>query len=262
VLREHGEVLVGKRDEPGGGGPIPCSSMRSLPVVPDHPVRWATGDALLVLLGTQLLSFVWASLIIVSVYGGDVPDPLPIALLAALNIALWAGYGLGPVVVARAKGRGPRPDYGATVEPLDVPLGLAVGVAAQLVILPLLYLPILRLVDGDPSESARELIAAVEGPVDLVLFVASAVVMAPLVEELFYRGLLLRALQRRFGPAVALVVSAAVFAAVHRDLLALPGLFVFGLLAGWLAVRTGRLGPAWAMHVGFNVTTLIALRGA
>jgi hypothetical protein len=233
--------------------------MRSLPVVPDHAVRWAIGDAVLVLFGSQLLSVVWAGLLVGSLYQGDVPDPLPIRLLVALNLALWVGYGLGPVAVARAKGRGPAADYGASLEPADLPLGLAAGVLAQLVILPLLYLPILRLVDGDPSRSARELVDTVDGPVDVALLVASVAVIAPLVEELAYRGLLLRALQRRFGPWVAVVVSAAVFALVHRELLVLPGLFVFGLLAGWLTLRSGRLGPAVAMHVAFNATTLVAL---
>lgn len=238
--------------------PLASTPMGARLEVDDRDVRWTVSDAALVLLGTQALSIIWGSLIVASVYGGSVPDPITIAGLLLLNIGLWAGYGLGPLVVARNKGLGPRLDYGASVRWFDVPIGLVVGVLLQLA-LPVLYKPILRFVDGDPSESARKIVDSAQGPVGVILLVFSVGVMAPLVEELFYRGLLLRSLQRRFGTPTAVLVSSAVFAAVHRQLLPLPGLFLFGLIAAWVALRSGRLGPAWAMHVGFNLTTLFVL---
>lgn len=227
------------------------------PTVPAHSVRWALGDAVLVLLGAQLLSAVWAGAVLAAAYGdAGVPDPLPARVAVLANIGLWLGYGVGPLVVSRQKGEGPLADYGANLRAIDVPLGLVVGVATQLLILPLLYAPIIRLVDADPSESARELIDTATGPLGAVMLTVSVAIVAPAVEELFYRGLLLRALQRRFGTPAAVLVSSAVFAAVHRELLPLPGLFVFGVLAAVLTVRSGRLGPAWVMHVAFNATTL------
>ena len=48
-------------------------------------------------------------------------------------------------------------------------------------------------------------------------------------------------------------------AAMHLEALQFLGLFVFGLVAGVLAHRTGRLGPSVAAHVGFNVTTVVTL---
>jgi hypothetical protein len=57
----------------------------------------------------------------------------------------------------------------------------------------------------------------------------------------------------------SVVVGAAVFAAMHLEALQFLGLFVFGLVAGALAYRTGRLGASIAAHVGFNVTTVITL---
>ena len=239
--------------------PIRFLAMRAVPVVPDHPVRWVTSDAILVLLGTQILSFVWAGMVIVALLGGEVPDPLSVSLLVLLNVGLWAGYGLGPAFVARAKGNGPIADFGATIERVDVPLGLMLGVVTQVVVLPLLYLPIGWLTDDDPSESAQALIDGIDGPLEAVLLFVSVAVMAPLVEELFYRGLLLRALQRRLGSVPAVALSALIFAAVHRELLLIPGLFLFGVLAAVLTLRSGRLGPAWALHVGFNVATLVLI---
>ncbi|MDH3679807.1 MAG: CPBP family intramembrane metalloprotease, partial [Acidimicrobiia bacterium] len=205
-------------------------------------------------------SIVWAGIVLASLYGaGEVPEVLPIAAGVLANVGLWLGYGVGPVLVARVKGRGPVADYGAWVRPGDVPIGLLIGVLTQVVVLPVLYWPLLRLVDGDPSESARRLVEAVDGPAEWALFALSVAVVAPFVEELFYRGLLLRAVQSRLGTAWAIVISSAVFAVVHRQVLPLPGLFVFGVGAALLTVRTGRLGPAWAMHVGFNAATLVVL---
>ena len=230
-----------------------------IPAIPPHSVRWATSDALLVLLGAQLLSILWAGLVLSGLYGESIPEQLPIAVGILANIGLWIGYGLGPVWVARRKGEGPTDDFGARILPLDVPIGLVLGVVLQIVVLPILYWPLLRFIDGDPSEAARDLISSVDGPAQWMLFVLSVVVIAPLVEELFFRGLLLRALQHRFGVVIAVALSSAVFALVHRQLLPLPGLFVFGAAAAALTLKTGRLGPAWAMHAGFNAATLVLL---
>lgn len=228
--------------------------------MPARPVRWTAADAVTVLLGAQLLSLLWAGGGVALAYGAQgAPSPLPVVALFLLNVGLWAGYGLGPVLVVRLKGVGLASDLGACVRRLDVPAGLVAGVVAQAVLMPAVYWPIRRLVDGDPSASAKELVGSAHGPFQILLLVASTVVLAPLTEELFFRGLFLRGLQGRFGPVVAAVVSAVVFAAVHLDAMAAPGLFVFGLLAAALALATGRLGPSWAFHAGFNLTTLVML---
>jgi len=90
-----------------------------------------------------------------------------------------------------------------------------------------------------------------------VALVAVVVIGAPVVEELFYRGLLQRSLAARFNEGAVLVVVAAVFALVHFRPIEIPGLFVFGLILGWAALRSGRLGPAITIHVGFNLTGLL-----
>ena len=56
------------------------------------------------------------------------------------------------------------------------------------------------------------------------------------------------------------MLSSAVFAAVHFQALQFAGLFVFGLVAALLTVRSGRLGPAIWAHIGFNLTTVTVLR--
>jgi membrane protease YdiL (CAAX protease family) len=211
-------------------------------------------------LGSQLLGLVWASAVLGAAYSnGEVPDRLPIVVAVVANTGLWLGYFFGPMLVARFKGNGPVDDFGARLEARDVPVGLAIGIVLQLVVLPILYWPILRFVDGDPSEAARELLATVDTLGEWVVVAFSVVVVAPIVEELFYRGLFLRSVQRRLGSVAAVVLTALVFAVVHRQLLPLAGLFLFGVVAAFLVLYSGRLGPSWAMHVGFNATTLVVL---
>ena len=88
------------------------------------------------------------------------------------------------------------------------------------------------------------------------LLVVLVVVGAPLVEELFYRGLLQGPLVARYNPVVVVTGVAAVFAFIHFRPVEYPGLFAFGLVLGVCALRTGRLGMPIVAHVGFNAAGL------
>jgi membrane protease YdiL (CAAX protease family) len=226
---------------------------------PDPSARPTVADAILVLLGAQALSIAWVVVVLIVAYPDGLPDPVSTPVQMLFNLGLWLGYGLGPILMARAGGRPPVKVLGATIRPRDVPAGLALGVAVQLTVLPLLYLVVLRFVDGDPSADARDLLDTAKEPLEMVLLTVSVVIVAPLVEELFFRGLLLGALRRRWGSPAAVAVSAGVFAVVHRQLLPLPGLFVLGVVAALLVIRTGRLGPAWTLHAGFNAATVAVI---
>ena len=220
---------------------------------------WGLGDVALWFVVAQVSSILIGGMLLVAA-GYDGADTYPMWLASLLQIPLWAGYLGGPLLVTRTKGRGVVEDLGARIQAGDVLPGVGLGLAAQLVVIPLLYnLVILRLVHGDLSGPARDLIDRADGPVGAALVILVAAVGAPLVEELFYRGFLLRGLERRFGPTPALWISSIVFAAVHFQPLQFPALLIFGLVAGWLALRTGRLGPSWAAHVAFNAVTVIIL---
>jgi membrane protease YdiL (CAAX protease family) len=87
-------------------------------------------------------------------------------------------------------------------------------------------------------------------------------VVAPVVEELFFRGLVLRSLERRVGTAWAVVGSAVAFGLAHFELLQLPALVGVGVVCGVLAVRTGRLGPGIFVHAAFNAVAVATLAGS
>ncbi len=228
----------------------------------DPERRWGLLDVLGWFMVAQIGSGLWAALIL-----GPLAGPLRAGSIESPTIAgmffgafvLWFAYGLGPIITTKSRGRGPAADLGTKIKATDVPIGLALGVFLQWPVLTALYFPILRFVDGDPSGEAKELADRASGLNNALLLILLAGIMAPLVEELFFRGFLLRGLLRSMSPWVAVVVQAVVFAAVHLQPLQFPGLLVVGLATGAVAVRTGRLGMCWAIHAGFNGLTLLTL---
>ena len=137
--------------------------------------------------------------------------------------------------------------------------GLLIGIVAQIAVVPAIYAPILLLTDDlDVSGPARELVDRADG-LGIALLVLMVMVLAPVAEETFFRGLALRALEARMAPRAALIGSAAFFGVTHFQLLQLPALVMIGLVCGWLAQRDGRLSRALWAHVGFNATTTFVL---
>jgi len=86
-------------------------------------------------------------------------------------------------------------------------------------------------------------------------FVAVALV-GPVVEEVLYRGAGL-SLLLRFGPRIGVVATAICFGLGHGLVLALPALVVFGLVTGFVRLRTDSIYPPMLIHCAFNATSLI-----
>lgn len=192
---------------------------------------------------------------ILSVWG-----QLPIEWQVLLQVPLWLGLIGAPVFAARRKGTSLRKDFGLSVVRTDIPIGLVIGIACQLVLVPLVYVPF-RLLGGstqDVSEPAQQLVSSAVSPVGVLLLLLIVGVGAPFAEELFYRGLVQRSLLNRLGrPAWAIVLSAMFFAFAHMQSLQFPALVVVGVVFGILAWRSGRLGLSIFAHVGFNLTTAV-----
>lgn len=111
---------------------------------------------------------------------------------------------------------------------------------------------------ADPSGSLAALQRALtESP---LLFALVAGLLAPVCEELFFRGLLLRHLERSMSADAAIAASAVAFAACHLNPYKfLPTLFA-GLWLGLLVRSTGSLLPGILAHAGNNLLAL-ALAG-
>ncbi len=220
----------------------------------DVPVAVATWVAAFVI--GQL-----ASSVIVGASGADDFDSIPIPTLFAGVAATWVAYLVGMWAASQRSGSGDFvEDYRVRFATIDL-LGLPIGVLTQLVLVPLLYLPLSELwpdtfSDERLSENAEKLVDRANGA-SMVLLVLMVCLFAPVVEELVYRGLLQGSLAARFDQVVALVVTAAWFAVIHFRPVEYPGLFLFGLVAGAGLMFTGRLGLPILAHVAFNLTGLL-----
>lgn len=86
--------------------------------------------------------------------------------------------------------------------------------------------------------------------------VLAACAIAPLLEELLFRGLILQGFVQRYPPLRALWLSALLFGLAHANVHQFLGTFPFALLAGWLVLATGSLWPAIAAHMLLNAGAL------
>lgn len=91
------------------------------------------------------------------------------------------------------------------------------------------------------------------------LFFACLALLPPVCEEILCRGFLLSAFRSRFGVKGAIVISAALFGALHLDLYRFPATFVAGLFLGYVRVRTGTLLGSILFHVVWNGTIAAAM---
>jgi membrane protease YdiL (CAAX protease family) len=215
---------------------------------------WRISDALLAVFVGLV-----AALVAALVLG---PDPDALAIFAVLVPAQTLGT-LGTVAVIARN----RPTWRAPLswgwDRTDW-IGILIGAGLQIGLSVIAYWLVVELFGGEPPtqdvvEAAAE---AISGPERLLVFVG-VVMLGPFAEEVVFRGILLGALRQRRTDRSAIVISAAAFAALHlmdpNAVLAVPFLFVLGLVMGSAVVTTGRLARAVAIHAGFNLVSVLAL---
>jgi uncharacterized protein len=225
--------------------------------VPGPPIGVA--EAAVFWLGAWLFGNI-AGATLLSWEGSSRVSEAPIWVVAASAMCLWVPLLAVVWIVSRRFGTGDvRADYAVRFRPLDL-VGVPIGVACQLVLVPALYWPLSRLwpdtFDSDRVEqNARDLYDRADGGW-LVVLVVVVVFGAPIVEELVYRGLLQGAVTRRVPGVAGVLLVAAWFALIHFRPVEYPGLFVFGAVLGWCAWSTRRLGLGIVTHMAFNATGL------
>ena len=223
----------------------------------ERPVRWGLGDFFWVYFGGIVAGLVLAT--IGFAITGDNPAS-PGALTEGLSfIGQFGGWVGLMVLVSRRKGRGTlRADFGFVVELRDAWV-IAVGVVLEIALV-LLVNPLVNLARNQHQDVVKELQDSRGVKLALIALVAGLV--APVCEELLFRGLLLRALRRRTTPVAAVAISALAFALAHPLLdpalgtwAVVPALFAMGAVSGVMALRTGTLSRSIFLHIGFNLLT-------
>ncbi|HET6963370.1 MAG TPA: CPBP family intramembrane glutamic endopeptidase [Acidimicrobiales bacterium] len=187
--------------------------------------------------------------------------PLPVAVTVANLVGLWAGLVGAALWWSRTRGGASlAEDFGYRVAAWwDIPAGAALGLAAQYALVGL-YKPFEHLdhnLTRQLGQPTQRTVGAAHTTVTAAVLLLFLAVGAPLVEELFFRGLLLRSLARWTNPVVAVVGSGVLFGLAHFEALQFAGLALFGVLLGALAWRLGRLGPSVAAHMSFNAVAVL-----
>jgi membrane protease YdiL (CAAX protease family) len=87
--------------------------------------------------------------------------------------------------------------------------------------------------------------------------VIATCLLAPLFEEMLFRGILLRAFLERYPRGIAIGYSALYFGAAHLNVYQFSLAFFLGLLLGWLYERSRSLIPCIALHAAVNTTVVL-----
>ena len=231
---------------PPPAGP-PTDGALAMPSPPELPGRVA-GRALKWL----VLSFVAAFAVSVPPVLLGAPDVVVGAVFAVVlyGVEVW-----GAVRIAESIGAGSLRDaYGFFLRWRDLWRGPLVYV-----VMALAAAAVYGLLGDDLVGSNIEGLAEETRLLDKVVSAVMMIVAAPVVEELFFRGLLLRALTTSIGPRVANTVQAGVFGLVHYTPEAGIGnvglllvLASSGFVFGWAANRYRSLGPGIVAHAIAN----------
>jgi hypothetical protein len=184
-------------------------------------------------------------------------------------VGLWVGFIGAPWLASRTQGtRHFLRDLGVRFKWIDI-LGVVIGVGGQLLV-SLMYAPFQHDIHNFNAPS-QKLTGGSHG-LGFVVIALATVVLAPAMEELFFRGLLFKALARLFTPssggrgvargagvALAVIVDGLLFGLAHGEWVQLAGLAVFGMILATVSYRTGRLGMNMVSHATFNLVAVLVI---
>jgi membrane protease YdiL (CAAX protease family) len=246
--------------------------------MPTQPVRWGLPDVAVGIVLTAAI--IGGQILLVRAPWFPDLDWLGVTLQTIFYLIIAAFL----VLVSKTRGlRRVRRDFGFELRWIDLLIGVGLTIVLQIasVLVNEFAIDILRLPvapTGNVSLPKSAGWAVFDG-------LAIASFLAPIVEELFFRGLVMRAVRnfvvrhsRLEGPRstrraarISILASALVFAAAHlyesRNLTMLfvlgVWIFIVGLVTAAIATRTGRLGPSMITHILTNgVGTVLVLTSA
>ena len=234
---------------------------------------WSVAD-LLVVLGVLLVTVVAKDAVLGLGAVGLMPSAGRTALRAGvlavyycLQLAAFAWLaGRHGVTLGAAFGLGSRTDADSGSRSQDTPpsvvtsVGLVVLLFAGTELFALAYGLATRAMGlSQPVRLSSDLAEVFgTGGVGLALSIVLVALVAPLVEEMAFRGVTLFVAGKRWGMWPAIIISASVYAAYHFSLWLFAPTFVLGVALGWIAWTRRSLWPAIALHVLYNASAVTA----
>jgi len=249
-VEDHGEVQW---------DPVPLPRPPEPPGLPGIGIA-AAGYVVGIVLGIAMAVLMWAL--------GD-PGGRPAALVAS-QLGLWSGFLGACWLVSHRRGTGSMSrDFGFRFRAVDVGFGFAGSLVARIVA-GFATIPI-AFAFRNTSQPTRDVFDRVAiGAGGWIVIILITCVGAPLIEELFFRGLIQTRLVGRWGAVKGIGVTSLLFGAAHLTGWQGPITFAYawaiaaaGVVLGTVRYLTGRLGTSIAVHMFFNaqVILLLALLG-
>jgi membrane protease YdiL (CAAX protease family) len=212
----------------------------SAPDVPKYSVPWGAidnwiGVALLVMIDVVLLVFLFQG------SGAQLAQSAGIVLIELAYLL--------PVVVILTWRRIPWKHLGFGKFDWNT-LGLGCGLLIGGYIIILLHNGILLLLGVDTQGDAiLKVFESLDSP---IWFMIGAVIVAPPVEEIFFRGFLFQGFRQKYGWINAALLSSAIFAAAHLDLVSIIPTFILGVVLAYTYHKSNSLLPGIILHFLVN----------
>jgi hypothetical protein len=212
----------------------------------------------LVVLAVTFVIYYGVTLALSAAFGLD-PVGLSFVTYAAVMAPLFV---LGAWLPAHAAGQGRR-ELGLNHLPPGRLLGWGaagglVGLFGNYALFALLYL-VVRLLTGSGLESPDAETLRGLGSFYQAAAVLATAVLAPVCEEVFFRGALYSAMRKSLGRNRALILNALVFSLLHLKWQGLLSLFALGLIFAWLYEETDSVYPGMLAHAINNIVVLAVI---
>lgn len=119
---------------------------------------------------------------------------------------------------------------------------------------------------GYEQVAVRYLKDNLESPIQMMIALISIVVIAPVVEEILFRGTLQQYLKKFFSIRTSIFITALIFACFHfsptqslGNFSLIPSLFTFACFLGYIYERQGSIYASIGLHLGFNLTSSLQI---
>lgn len=223
-----------------------------------YPGLWPTIGFIILYFGLQILST------ILIMAGSDnwtaTPTPTPISVIFGL-VASAIVQLLLMWLYLRSNNR--LAIFGLT-DFGKIPLPRAAGIAALCVIAAMafnfVYATYIIPGIGMQDEMAKILAGIARTPLNIAAIFFAIAIAAPVVEEVLFRGMLQNALTKYLPIWAAILLSSFLFALVHGQPYAIPGLMSLSIAFGYLYHRTGSLRTNIILHMANNAFALLVMQ--
>ena len=219
---------------------------------PTRTHRWGLGAYLL----AEAVFLLTSAFIGIVVVGDAGPTAATLAVALSVPTVLAASTAL---LITRVRGNGPRIDLGLVWSWRDLGLGLAFGFGGLALTIPasIVYVAI---VGEDATSAVGDVFGGIRaGPALAALVLVIVVIVAPMCEEILYRGLLWGGIEKLAGRWVAFAVSTLLFAIAHFEFTRTPLLLIVAIPIAIARLHTGRLLASIVAHQINNLLPGIVL---